>query len=199
MKSDTCYLYKHKGRDIVLEEVEKTASYCGLSHKEQLQLRLLAEELVGIAEGVTGECKGLFWIEVENENNFELHLQMEKPGNSEGREKLIGISSRKGNEAATGLMGKIRALFEESMDNYEETGVYYAQNGICISELEDMYAACVTSGEAMTWTLRDYEKQEQEEDGRWDELERSIVANLADDVLVSMKGRHAEITVKKKF
>ena len=199
MKSDTCYLYKHKGRDVVLEEVEKTASYCGLSHKEQLQLRLLAEELVGIAEGVTGECKGLFWIEVENENNFELHLQMEKPGNSEGREKLIGISSRKRNEAATGLMGKIRALFEESMDNYEETGVYYAQNGICIYELEDMYAACVTSGEAMTWTLRDYEKQEQEEDGRWDELERSIVANLADDVLVSMKGRHAEITVKKKF
>lgn len=200
MKSNTCYLYKHKGRDLVLEEVEKTAEYCELGHKQQLQLRLLAEELVGIAEGVAGECRGIFWLE-EKEKNFELHLQMEKPKESAGRETLINISSRKRNEAALGFMGKIRAFFEESMANYEELGVYCAKNGIQMSPVSDMFASSMTCDDTMVWTLQNYQRREIDEGRKekWDELERSIVANLADDVLVTMKGRHVEIVVKKKF
>ena len=33
----------------------------------------------------------------------------------------------------------------------------------------------------------------------WDELEKSIIANLADDVIVSVKGNRVEIEIKKNF
>ena len=197
MRSNTCYLYKHQGRDTVLQEVEKAAAYCNLEHKEQLQIRLLAEELVGIAEGVAGECKGLFWVE-ESDGTFELHLQMEKPQSAEGRSKLIEISSKRKNEAALGFMGRIRAFFEESMDNYDETGHYCSENGMQLSPVGDMFDTSSISGTIMTWNLHDYEKNDKVQD-KWDELERSIVARLADDVTVTMKGRHAEIVVKKHF
>ena len=33
----------------------------------------------------------------------------------------------------------------------------------------------------------------------WDELEKSVIASVADDVIVGVKGKQAEITVIKKF
>ena len=33
----------------------------------------------------------------------------------------------------------------------------------------------------------------------WDELEKSVVARVADDVKVSIKGRTAEVTIVKKI
>jgi hypothetical protein len=38
-----------------------------------------------------------------------------------------------------------------------------------------------------------------EPDENWDELERSVVANLADDVRIGIKGRDVEITIIKRF
>ena len=74
MRSNTCYLYKKEGRDKVLREVEKTAQYCELEHEQELQLRLLAEELTGMAESITGEYKGMFWIEAEDGNFYVIAL-----------------------------------------------------------------------------------------------------------------------------
>lgn len=34
---------------------------------------------------------------------------------------------------------------------------------------------------------------------KWDELEKSIVANLADNVVVGIDGRQVNIVLKKKF
>jgi hypothetical protein len=55
-----------------------------------------------------------------------------------------------------------------------------------------------------TWSLEGYrmEIQQAEETKRkecWDELEKSIVANLADDVIVGIDGREVNIVIKKKF
>ena len=51
-----------------------------------------------------------------------------------------------------------------------------------------------------SWSLnkyRDVVKKENQED--WDELEKSIIANLADDIIVGVKGKQANIVVVKKF
>ena len=51
-----------------------------------------------------------------------------------------------------------------------------------------------------SWSLNKYRnvvKKEDKED--WDELEKSIIANLADDVIVGVKGKQANIVVVKKF
>ena len=51
------------------------------------------------------------------------------------------------------------------------------------------------------WKLQEYrnsvKKEEQVE--AWDELEKSVIASLADDVTVGIKGNHAQIVVEKKF
>ena len=55
------------------------------------------------------------------------------------------------------------------------------------------------------WSLHSYkdalnEKQETPEvDRAWDELEKSIVASLSDDVLVGVAGDKATLTILKKF
>ncbi len=198
MRSNTCYLYKKEGRDKVLREVEKTAHYCELEHEQELQLRLLAEELTGMVESIAGEYKGLFWIEAED-NHFRLHLQMEKPEKEKAREQLLSISSKGQNAAASGVMGKIRNLFENCMDHYEELEKYGIQNGMGSTCLGDMYAGCVTGTESIAWSLRDYETAMSEGSEEWDELEKSIVASLADDIVVDMKKSRAEIVIYKNF
>jgi hypothetical protein len=51
------------------------------------------------------------------------------------------------------------------------------------------------------WSLDQYRstarKDEQAED--WDELEKSVIASLADDVIVGVRGKRADIIIVKKF
>ena len=51
------------------------------------------------------------------------------------------------------------------------------------------------------WSLEQYrnsvKKEEQAE--AWDELEKSVIASVADDVIVGVKGKRADIIVVKKF
>ena len=198
MRSNTCYLYKKEGRDKVLREVEKTAQYCEMEHEQELQLRLLAEELTGMVESITGQYKGLFWIEAED-NHFRLHLQIEKPEKEKAREQLLSISARGQNASASGMMGKIRNLFENCMDHYEELEKYGIQHGMGSTCLGDLYAGCVTGKDSIAWSLRDYETAMTEESEEWDELEKSIVVSLADDIVVNMKKDKAEIVIYKNY
>ena len=61
--------------ETALLQAEKVAAYKGLSYKNSLRLRLLTEEMMGLMRSVTGETKGLFWIEDE-EGVYKLHLQV---------------------------------------------------------------------------------------------------------------------------
>ena len=52
------------------------------------------------------------------------------------------------------------------------------------------------------WSLSEYKERVQEgEDtaGNWDELERSIIANIADDISVGILGDRVEMIVSKRF
>jgi hypothetical protein len=54
---------------------------------------------------------------------------------------------------------------------------------------------------AYLWSLEEYRnsvKQEEQAEA-WDELERSVIASVADDVTVGVKGRQAQIVIVKKF
>ena len=54
---------------------------------------------------------------------------------------------------------------------------------------------------ACLWSLEQYKntvkKDEQAE--AWDELEKSVIASVADDVIVGVKGKQANIVIVKKF
>jgi len=50
------------------------------------------------------------------------------------------------------------------------------------------------------WSLEKYSEEAKKAQGEpWDELEKSIIANIADDVLVGVQGKRVDIIVKKAF
>ena len=51
----------------------------------------------------------------------------------------------------------------------------------------------------MRTTVNQYKKKQKDREEPRDEIEKSIIANLADDVTVSVKGRNIEIVITKDF
>ena len=98
-------------------------------------------------------------------------------------------------------MGKIGRIFETLLKNYDETNRYSLESGVMLPYSEGMATSILSENEVMRWSLEKYKAASASapsEDG-WDELEKSIVANLADDVIVHVKNKKAEIIVCKKF
>jgi hypothetical protein len=200
MKTEVCKL-KGKGNDFSLVEkvAEKTAVYNALDKKQGLQLRLLSEELVGMLPELLDRYSGEFWIENEG-NNFEIHAKVTSAVyNSEERSKVMSISSSGKNVATVGFMGKVRSIVDAMLLSMAETDPM-----VMPPVMDRYYIDSLSEAMLSTWSLEGYrmEIQQAEETKRkecWDELEKSIVANLADDVIVGIDGREVNIVIKKKF
>ena len=104
-------------------------------------------------------------------------------------------------------MGKIRAVAETMLlvafdpslptvpidENYEDFGFNMGFGYI------DPTVSCET-GFVRSWSLYNYKTTvEEKEEDAYAELERSIVAKLADDVVVGVRGKNVEIIVKMSF
>ena len=57
----------------------------------------------------------------------------------------------------------------------------------------------VETGYIYSWSLFNYKTAVEEKEDEYAELERSIVAKLADDIIVGVRGKNVEIIVKKSF
>jgi hypothetical protein len=199
MKSNTCVVKRGGlGLENILTEVEKVIEYNGLPKKEALRLRLLAEELVGMLPELMKNFEGYFWLQ-NNENQYELHVELSVGGLSkEKKEQLISVSASKKNAAASGFMGKIRDIAQNMLLFSDEP------SRACFFESECLYEYGVADIHyTYAWSLENYlEQQKQIENNRgdeWDQLEKSIVAKLADDVVVGVRGQKVEIIIKKIF
>lgn len=191
MKSNVIKITKDKNNlEGVTEEVRNLSESLGLDAKKTLRLRLIAEELLGMLRELAEEFEGEFWI--ENINDFFTiftSLQTYADMNKKIKNDLIAVSSSGKNEAAKGVMGKIRDVVENML--YPEDSYY--NSSYVAYHLET--AALREDG----WSLNKYKKSQKANSEPWDELEKSIIANLADDVQVSVKGRKVEIVILKDF
>lgn len=173
----------------VLSQAERVAAYRGLSHKSALHLRLLAEEMMNLMRAITGDVDGAFWIENEGEQ-YELHLRVNTVVDFYKREQLLSTATSGKNEADRGLMGKLRAFFEPVEG---------------VPMMLDLNPDGM--GTDMSWSMQAYREQVVQAVQRnqigaeeaWDELEKSVVAHIADEVKVSIRFREAEMTVYKKL
>ena len=155
-------------------------------------MRLLTEETLGMMRSITGKRDGEFWIENEADD-FELHLRVNTLIDDKKREQLLSASTSGVNEATRGIMGKIRAFFEAPSDVPTFSGTFMPGGA--------------SSHADVAWSMEDYREQlrqyrEMNREGAqeaWDELEKSVVARVADDVKVSIKGRTVEMTISKKL
>jgi hypothetical protein len=186
--------------------VEKVTAYNGLEDKKALRLRLLAEELCGMLPALIKNFSGKFWAENDGEN-YELHVELKADDMSiDLRDELVSVSKSGKNAAATGIMGKIRAIAETMLLSASDSGMpipdgeFYDCNGYNMGLGYMDPAIMYETGYVYTWSLYSYKTAiEENKDEAYDELERSIVAKLADDIIVGVRGKNVEIVVKKAF
>ncbi len=193
MKSDVITI-SSKGAHMeeALAQAEKTAAYKGLDRKQTLHLRLLTEEMMGMMRSIAGDVSGTFWIEDEDQV-YELHLKVTTSMNIEKREKLLSASTSGRNEAEKGIMGKIRSWFEPA----DDLPLFFTT----------MAAEDPAGIRTFTWTLYTYREQLEQyrqenqygAEEAWDELEKSVVSHVADDVKVSIRGCDVEMVIVKKM
>lgn len=202
MKTDV-YRFERAVSDLdgITEIAEKAASYSRLDEDQELKLMLLCEELIEMLPNLLLYGKGEFWIETKDKD-FEIHSVVEADDLLTGndRKDILKISKTGKNAAAVGVMSKIKAVAETLLANYA------LSNGVS-GEVEyetdplEFYDYGITDPFAQQdmWSLTTYKKKVKANTEGWDELERSIIANLADDVTVGILGGKVMITVKKKF
>lgn len=203
MKSDVIHVKNDgAGFSAALEQAELVSRYKNLSEKSTLHLRLLTEEMMGMMHALTGKKEADFWIEDED-SVFSLHLQVATLMNAEMRRNLLAASKSGKNAAAKGLTGKLRDLFERVMEPESDDidadmliGMNLEYN-IAGSE----FGVLPTAGYGL-WSLAQVRSAAEEDVAvkeQWDELEKSVVARLADDVQICIAGSNVEMIIIKKF
>ena len=201
MKSDVIHVTNDgAGFDQALAQAEAVARFRDLDHRGALHLRLLTEEMMGMMRAMTGEREADFWIE-SGDGAIDLHLAVQTPMNAEMRKKLLSASTSGENSAAKGVTGKLRDLFEQFIEPENGnlpsdlvTGMDYAYAGGDFGTLSVAAAGL--------WSMNRYKAAVKE--GRapvedWDELEKSVVARLADEVKIGIAGHDVEMVISKKF
>ena len=193
MKSDVIAVSsKGQGMDAALAQADQTAGQMGLSPREALHMRLLVEEMMSMVRSIIGGLEGKFWIETED-GAYRLYLQMASLLDAEQRKQLISASTSGKNEAHRGIMGKIRAFFEPMP--IEDTPAYLAGTIVRGNASDDL-----------TWSMEAYRERllkrkdaSDEAQQEWDELEKSVVSHIADNVTVSIRNYDVELMIYKKL
>ncbi|MBQ3865574.1 MAG: hypothetical protein II776_01635 [Clostridia bacterium] len=208
MKSDVVKVTSAgEGTEEALTAACATAAYRGLSQKETLQLRLLTEETLGMLRRLTGKKEAEFWAASEG-RAFELHLVARPIVTGDMRNELLKVSTSGKNAAATGFMGKLRDIFDRALVGGGSTmdpavfaqGYVVAGDAYMVDAMPYVYSTATA-----LWSMQKYKAACEQaaaagkEADEWDELEKSIVANLADEVTVAITGDKVEMTVYKKF
>ena len=191
MKSDVIKISREQDNlNKILAETQRTSEYVGLNAKQLIKTRLIAEEFVGMLKELSQDFEGEFWIECEDLSfAFIANLHINEIMDKQTKRKFIEVSSDKKNAAAKGVMGKIRDVVENLL--YPENAMY--SSNFISYQLE---TAVLLNDQ---WTLNRYKEAQRNNEEPWDELEKSIIANIADDVIVAVKGNSVEIAIMKNF
>ena len=195
MKTDVITIYSDlNGRDKALQETEKFTEYYHITGKNAMHLRLLTEETFCMIHGIMEEFSGKLWLESEQTRKgllCRICLTIEKPLNKEQEADILSVATSGKNEMAKGIVGKIRELIRQSLQSASDEDEEYMKN-IC-----DTLAV----QDAGYWSLQLYRQslshETETKKQEHDELEKSIIASLANDVKVWLKTDITEITVEK--
>ena len=195
MKSNMCAL-KGIEPDLekVLDEVKKVASYNELKRKDTLQLMLLAEELIGIQKGILGFAKGNFYIENIG-STYKLCLRADIQTDILTQDRFVEMSTQNRNEAARGIVGKIKYIANLMVSGNTSALPDYD----IFNSQSSAYTYVSPSAYDKIWSLDGYKGRVPQGSAAWDEMERSIVANIADDIIVGATATYIELTAIKKI
>ncbi|MBP5179974.1 MAG: hypothetical protein J6127_01645 [Clostridiales bacterium] len=184
----------------VLSEAVEFGNLINLGRKDSLMLRLLTEETMSMLRTLTGEVKCELTF-VEENGVISINLETDTIMDANKRSELLAASKSGKNSFSKGIMGKVREAFEVAftlpagvdISNYCTPSMMMGVPYECESEqvMDTLY-----------WSLSTYRKNLEENDvpaEQWDELEKSIVSNIAEDVQVGIRGEHVVMAVIYKI
>ena len=183
------------GRTEAMREAERFSAYYGLTGKDAMHIRLLTEESISMVNGIIRGFEGTFWLESEPTPSgilCRICVAADVRVNEGQEDQLLHMATYGKNEEASGILGKIRELFRWSMRQADAES--FAQ-----SNMIDNWFAMGVRDDAY-WSLRQYTKRVQEAapgGEEWDELEKSIIARLSDEVRVGIRAERAEVMIEK--
>ena len=194
MKSEVIIVSsKGSGMDAALALADQTAKQLGLSSRDAMRMRLMVEEMMSMMRSIIGQLEGKFWIETDD-SAYRLFLQTKTLMDAEQRGQLLSASTSGRNAAHRGIMGKIRAFFEPMP--VLDTPAFL---------VESIEIPGNENGE-LNWSLEAYRERllkrksaSEEAMVEWDELEKSVVSHIADDVEVSIRSNDVELMILKKL
>ena len=204
MKSNVCKIENGtKDLDAILRESEKVAVYNELTHKQTLQLRLICEEIDGMLPNIIDDFSGDFWIDFEDGVcKVNVSLRFEE-FTAKKKEELVAIAKNKKNASATGICGMIRSALEDVFLEEDSFGGadLSLESRTFLTEYYNSVDTYCGAGYSCLWSLEQYRAtvKKEEKTEKWDELEKSVIASVADDVIVGVKGKRADIIIVKKF
>ena len=189
------------GKDKALELTEKAGAFCGLDNKSTLRLRLLSEEIIELIRPFSSELKGDFWLET-NDENVEIHLKTNIPMDLQTRNELLSVATSGKNSAAKGLIGKIREMIARvTLPEDPETKAMTDQ-ALGLMALGSQMGS--SYGSTYSWSMTAYAESvnystvfTDEAAEAMDALEKSIVANIADEVKVNIVDSNVEVVIYK--
>ncbi len=173
----------------MFDRVDKTAVANNLSQKDTNVLRVLAEEMLVMASSLVNVDELDFLI-TSNGGEYELRLSVRAWISPEKKREFIGLSTKKENVSAKGIRGKLMSLFEDFLYVDEETAYWRKMYG--------MSDGCAF-GFQTVWSLSEYMNNapENEQKSDWDRLEKSILINIADDIIIGATVNGVDMIVKK--
>lgn len=202
MRTKKIYVsYDGTGREEALRAAEDFADAKGLTAKGRIHIRLITEELLGMVQTIGGRFFAYYSID-DDESCYRIHLSAQVEMDHSKKEAFIGSSTTGKNSAAKGIINKLKDVYQTFMLNYKD--ILQEQNDL------DFYGSGIynsgtleTFGTGTVWSLQKYRSgvKADKENGQsleeWDELERSIIANLADDISVGIVKNSVEMIVTK--
>ena len=192
------------GMDLAIEAEEKFAAYYEITGRDALHLRLLTEETISMIHGILDDFRGQFWLESEKSRKgllCRICLSAEKQANKEQESHMLSVASSGKNESARGVLGKIREIMRRSLQSATEEDEEY------LKSMTDAWMSTGTQSSgfaapgAAFWSLQSYRKSVSSERGTnaeaWDELEKSIIAKLSDEVKVWLDADATTVVIEK--
>lgn len=179
------------GEGSMTEALAQIDAMEGPNARQKSCLRLLTEEMYAMVKALLG-VDVLDFDMVNEDRKYSLSVSAFARVSEEAREQFLSLSSDGRNAANRGILGMLGAVVDSLL--------YGDGSG----DLNDNwhYGMCSPSGDySRAWALSQYinvappEKAQKD----WDGMEKSILANFADDITIAVRSGKLEMTVAKAF
>lgn len=207
MKSDVIEIHSDlSGKEEAFKAADGFIAYNRFEGKNAMHIRLLTEELVSMVHGIMDKFTGSLWFESENTDDgvlCSICLSAKRGVDPKEEEHFLSVSSSGKNENARGVLGKIREAFRVSaqhsansvyMNEYVALNSWYGMGADRFDIENDMLAE-------QYWSLANYRnrlsRDSDDTKEEWDELEKSIIAKLSDDVKVWLRADSTDVVIER--